>query len=167
MYINTEILETTTRRQIKQAHPNISLPRSPTDAQLAPLGYAILHPTPRPEGDVVTQGEPEQGEDGLWYQTWEVRDFTEEELEELRQAAIPDSVTRRQAKQQLVLAGLLDQVQPAIDAIEDDTERTLMQIYWDDSAFFEREHPQLVALGHGLGLSDVEMDDLFIAAAER
>jgi hypothetical protein len=37
--------------------------------------------------------------------------------------AVPASVTRRQAKQALALAGLLDQVQPAIDAIEDPVTR--------------------------------------------
>lgn len=62
---------------------NVSLPRNPSDADLARLGYARIHPTPRPTGDVVTQGQPEQ-RDGKWYQTWIVREFTAEELEQRR-----------------------------------------------------------------------------------
>jgi len=89
MYINTETFETRLLRQIRQAHPNVSLARNPTDEQLAPLGYAALHPTERPTGDVVTENTPEQGEDGKWYQTWEVRDFTPvEAAEALEQAKV-------------------------------------------------------------------------------
>lgn len=81
MYISLSNLSRCTVQHIKEAHPNVSLPRNPTDAQLAPLGYAILHPTERPEGDVVTEGTPEKGQDGAWYQSWEFRDFTPEEME--------------------------------------------------------------------------------------
>ena len=68
--------------QLKESKPNISLPRNPSDETLAALGYARIHPTPRPSGDVVTQGQPEQREDGKWYQTWDVRSYTAEELAE-------------------------------------------------------------------------------------
>lgn len=78
---------------------------------------------------------------------------------------IPQAITRRQAKQQLLIAGLLDQVQPALDAIENETERAMMQIYWDDSQEFYREHPQLIALATGpLGLTESQLDELFISA---
>lgn len=72
---------------VRGANPNVSLPRNPTDEHLNPLGYAVLHPTEPPEGDVVTEGTPEQGEDGKWYQTWEVRDFTAEETAEALEQA--------------------------------------------------------------------------------
>ena len=80
---------------------------------------------------------------------------------------IPQTVTKRQAKQQLLLAGLLDSVKPAIDAIPDATERALVQIYWDDSQEFERQHPVLIELALGaLGLTDEQLDQLFIAASQ-
>ena len=66
---------------IRRTHPNISLPRNPSDETLTALGYARIHSTPRPTGDVVTQSQPEE-RDGKWYQTWEVRDYTEDELED-------------------------------------------------------------------------------------
>lgn len=87
----------------------------------------------------------------------------EEELVQWRQSA---SVTRRQAKQQLLIAGHLTNVQPAIDDIEDSTERALVQIYWDDATVFERAHPNLINLGNALGLTDEQIDQLFVDAAK-
>ena len=80
--------------------------------------------------------------------------------------AVPASVTRRQAKQALLLNGLLSNVQPAIDAIPDPTQRAMIQIEWDDSQVFERSRPALVALGSALGLSSAQLDSLFITAAQ-
>lgn len=68
-------------RRIRAVYPSTSLPRRLSDTLLRDHGYVELHPTPRPSGDVVTQGQPEQ-RDGQWYQTWEVRDFTQEEQAE-------------------------------------------------------------------------------------
>lgn len=79
--------------------------------------------------------------------------------------AIPQSVTRRQAKQALSISGFLDQVQPAIDAIADPLQRSLMQIEWDDSQEFLRDRPQLIQLATALGLTDEQIDELFILAA--
>lgn len=81
------------------------------------------------------------------------------------QSRVPLSVTRRQAKQALLLAGLLNNVQPAINAITDDTQRALIQIEWDDSQTFERYRPALIALGSGLGLTSEQLDQLFITAS--
>lgn len=77
----------------------------------------------------------------------------------------PMTVTRRQARQALLLAGKLDLVQPAIDAIPDATQRGLMQIEWDDSQEFERNRPSLIAIGGAIGLDDAGIDALFVQAA--
>lgn len=78
---------------------------------------------------------------------------------------IPQSVTRRQARQALLLAGLLSSVQAAIDGIADPIQRGLAQIEWDDSQAFERERPLLIALATALGLDSAELDQLFMTAA--
>jgi len=82
--------------------------------------------------------------------------------------AVPRVVTRRQARQALVLAGIsFASVQAAIDAIEDPTQRALMQIEWDDSQEFHRDRPQLISLAKGaLGMTDEQLDQLFISAAQ-
>ena len=94
---------------------------------------------------------------------------SQEEIEELGDVVkilIPESITKRQAKQQLLLEGKLGQVQEVIDSIADETERMMAQLYWDDSTEFERNHPTLVELGTALGLTEAELDMMFINASK-
>lgn len=79
--------------------------------------------------------------------------------------AVPKSVTRRQAREALLNIGLLDDVEMVIGSIEDATERKRAEIYWLDSATFERAHPMLAQIAGAVGLTDAEIDDLFITAA--
>ncbi len=79
---------------------------------------------------------------------------------------VPPAVTRRQARQHLLIAGLLPAVEPAIAAIADDMTRQMVQIYWEDSTAFERNNPYLIQLASALGLDDNALDDAFIAAAK-
>ena len=78
---------------------------------------------------------------------------------------VPQSVTRAQAKLALLQAGLLGSIQPAIDAISDATQRTASQIEWDDRLTFERSNGTLVTMATALGMTDAQIDALFIAAA--
>lgn len=77
---------------------------------------------------------------------------------------VPQSVTRRQARQALRLANKLHLVQPAIDAIADDLQRGLMQDEWDESLTFERQRPSLIELAEAIGLNADDLDALFITA---
>ena len=79
--------------------------------------------------------------------------------------AVPETVTRRQAKQALAINGKLSLVQPAIDAIPDPAQRTLMQIEWDDSQEFQRSRASLIAIGTAIGLDSAGIDGLFTLAA--
>lgn len=78
---------------------------------------------------------------------------------------VPRSVTKRQARQALLLAGLLDLVQPAIDAIPNETARRMAQIEWDDSQEYQRDRPVLIVLATQLGLTSGDLDQLFHTAA--
>ena len=94
---------------------------------------------------------------------------SQEEIEELGDVVkilIPESVTKRQAKQQLLLDGKLNQVQEVIDSIYDETERMMAQLYWDESTEFERKHPTLTEIGAALGLTEAELDMMFINASK-
>ena len=101
-----------------------------------------------------------------------LRDATPEEIAEIeaRTAAvampvIPQTVTRRQARQALLLAGLLDNVPAAIRQIPDPTARRLAQIEWEDSLEFVRSRPLVVQIGAALGLDGAALDQLFVTAA--
>lgn len=102
--------------------------------------------------------------------TREVIDWTQEEIDvhlaNERKAQVPDSVTKRQGRQQMIILGVLDQVQTAIDAISDPIQRALMQSYWDDSNYYDRHHPQMIALGGQIGFSEEDLDNAFIAASK-
>ncbi len=107
-----------------------------------------------------------QRADQPWLRGWDVIALTPEEIEAAQKARVPRSVTRRQARQALLLAGLLDNVQPAINAIPDPVQRGMAQIEWDDSQQFERERPLLITLATALGLGAEALDNLFIQAAQ-
>lgn len=77
---------------------------------------------------------------------------------------VPDSITMRQARRCLRLRGLLDAVQPAIDSLPD-PDREDAQIDWDYSATVERDRGFVLQVAQALGLSDQQLDELFIEAA--
>ena len=74
-------------------------------------------------------------------------------------------VTMRQARRALLAAGLLDQVDAAIAAIADATERRQAEIDWEYATTVERLRPWVQTLGAALGLSAEDLDALFEQAA--
>ena len=77
---------------------------------------------------------------------------------------IPQSVTMRQARLALLGAGLLDDVDTAIAAIPDPVQRKAAQIEWEYANTVERQSAFVQQLAAGLGMTDAQLDDLFIAA---
>lgn len=77
---------------------------------------------------------------------------------------VPQQVTMRQARLALLAAGLLSQVDAAIDALPSPN-KDAARIEWDYSATVERTWPLVAMLGAALGLDDTALDDLFITAA--
>lgn len=78
---------------------------------------------------------------------------------------VPSSITMRQARLCLHRHGLLASVQPAIDALPE-PDRTAAQIEWDYSAAVERNRGFVVMIGQSLGLTETQLDELFIEAAQ-
>ena len=74
-------------------------------------------------------------------------------------------VTMRQARRALLDAGLLDQVDAAIAAIADATERRQAEIDWEYATTVERLWPWVQTLGAALGLTAEVLDALFEQAA--
>lgn len=77
---------------------------------------------------------------------------------------VPDSVTMRQARLALNSAGLLTQVEAAINALPEPS-RTEARIEWDFSSEVFRDRDFVKMLGTSLGLTSIQMDELFITAA--
>ena len=73
---------------------------------------------------------------------------------------VPASVSARQARLALLAAGLLDQVEAAVA-----TAGGSVRIEWEYATVNERASPLLAAIAGALGLTDAQVDALFIAAA--
>ena len=71
------------------------------------------------------------------------------------------TVTRFQARAALHQAGLLADVEAAVAASDDPT----VKLAWAESIEFPRGSPTIAALAVAIGLTDAEVDALFIAAA--
>jgi len=116
-------------------------------------GYAGAEP---PEGAVEVDSPPEDARDVFNGNAW---------VKYAPPVTVPQTVTRRQARQALFLAGLLDSVEPAIAAIPDVTQRRLAQIEWEDSLEFDRKRPLVIGIGTALGLTSAGIDELFTTAS--
>lgn len=79
--------------------------------------------------------------------------------------AIPQCVTRAQGKAALIGAGLWTQVLAYVDGIADPTQQALARVALDDTTEWRRDSPFLAAAATALGLTDQQLDDLFVAAA--
>lgn len=141
---------------VRAANPESSIPDGATFGDFVP--YADSVP---PSYDAATHELREVAPSkvgGVLTQRWEVAARA--------RPLVPASVTRRQARQALRLANLLNKVEPAIAEIADPVQRDLARIEWADSQAFERDRPLLIALASALGLDDDALDNLFIQAAK-
>jgi hypothetical protein len=74
---------------------------------------------------------------------------------------IPQSVTMRQARLALLQGGLLQSITDNIAAGTDEP----MKIEWSYATTVDRDWTSLVALATSMGLTDTQLDDLFVLAA--
>ncbi|MFI0472230.1 hypothetical protein ACGLWX_05840 [Halomonas sp. HMF6819] len=128
-----------------------------------------VEPAPQPGYDPQTQevqqGQLEQDTDGNWHQTWSVRDLTQEEIDARNHVPVPASITPRQARLELLNEGLLSQVDAAINSLDSpDKERAAIE--WEFAEVIERDSPWINDIGEALGLTQEQIDEMFIAAAQ-
>lgn len=74
---------------------------------------------------------------------------------------VPQSVSRFQALAALSNAGLLTQAQNAVNA----STNPLVPLAWNNAQTFDRNSATVATLGPALGLTDAQIDSLFIAAS--
>lgn len=77
--------------------------------------------------------------------------------------SIPQSVTRFQALAILAAGGYLDTVRTYINTLDP---YNVQRLAWENAADWERTSPTLNALAAMLGLTDAQVDDLFVAASQ-
>lgn len=113
-----------------------------------------------PEGYIVDNADWTSDEFGIATWTWDCIPAPEEPVE------VPQEVTRRQFRIALVLAGIdLDDITATLNSIEDETERAIALIEWQDALTFKRDHPLIISFAPLFNLSEEDLDNLFISAA--
>lgn len=91
---------------------------------------------------------------------------TEEELAAAKKASVPETVSRRQLRLALAFAEFdLSQIDQQINGLPEPN-RTFALIAWNDAVVFERNDVLLNQLAGQLGLSEDNLDDLFINASK-
>jgi len=80
--------------------------------------------------------------------------------------SIPQSVSMRQGRLALLGAGMLEMIDAAIAAIEDPVMRQAATIEWQYANTIERNSAFVQQMVAGLGLTDAQMDALFVEAAK-
>ena len=159
--------------QIRGAFSNVSFPSPITDADVLPFGFEPYATAAKPAFDALTQKVEEAAPiklDGTWVQQWAVielyatqfeRDAViAADVEAKRIAAIPQQVTMRQARLALLGAGLLDTVETAIVAAG-----PAAKIEWDYATEVQRASGLVPAMAIALGMTEAQIDALFVTAA--
>lgn len=78
---------------------------------------------------------------------------------------VPQQVTRAQGKAALIQADLWDAVESYVDNISDPTENALALVALNDTTHWNRTSPFLNDAAAALGLTEQQLDDLFVQAA--
>ena len=138
---------------IREAHPNISIPDG---ADLRDIGYERVYPaltTPITTGSEVLVSKPPEKVDGIWREVFVV---------EMVPVSVPQQVTMRQARLELLSRGLLDDVEAMIAAAGREA-----QIEWEYASLVERGNLVIAGVQQQQGFTDAQIDDLFREAAKR
>lgn len=101
---------------------------------------------------------------GNWIYDWDIVPKSQEQMDAEFKATVPLKVTMRQARKALVLAGKLDTVNAVIDSLPS-PQRELAKIEWEYSQEVQRTWPLVAQLTGALGMTERQMDELFIHGA--
>jgi hypothetical protein len=145
-------------KQLRIDNPNVSFPSDPSNEILLEYNVFPVVEGARPDFDIVTTG-PIELIDGVWTQTYTGRDLTPEEKRE------DMVVSPRQARLALNAAGLLASVDAAIAAM-DEPEKTVVTLEWEYATEIQRLSSWVISMGIALGLTETELDNLFIVAKD-
>jgi hypothetical protein len=164
-YINQDTFDyPVSAAQIIAAHPNTSfpIPFEPPDNFF--WVSEVLPPSFNSLTQKVSELSPEFV-DTTWRQRWLVVPLSVSEIAAAAAALVPISVTRVQARMALAEAGLLLQVDGAVNAMTGLTGE-FAKIKWFDATQIDRGDPLVNQMGALLNKNPGQMDALFVRAAQ-
>ena len=119
-----------------------------------------------PEYDTATEKLIDDGTeiiDNKIYTKYAIVALTTQELEDKRLASIPQILSMRQAKLALLDKGLLSSVNTAIANSTDE----VLKIEWEYADEIRRDWVSLNIMAESLGMTQLDIDDLFILGATK
>lgn len=151
---NSEVLAFPyTDRDLRRDNRNVSFPADLDDETRAEYQMVPVIPAEIPEGK-ISLGSTAQWIEGAWRQVHDLADMP-----------VPAVVSMRQARLALLGAGLLGAVESGIDGLPE-PDRSAARIEWEYATELRRDHPLIASLAQQLGLSEQQVDGLFIAASQ-
>ena len=165
MYINKKTNELIEDNEVRLMFANISFPNGVLDEiflaenDIAKVEYGAI-PVVDDWTQKVEQDSVATLENGVYTIKYKVVDKTEAEKVEYRKGQVPKSITPLQSKLQLLEVGLLDDVDVMIA-----TDRKV-QLYWEYASVIERDNDVLLLMAGQLGLTEDQLDELFINASK-
>lgn len=114
--------------------------------------------------ETTTPGAPRANWTGIPGAEWQMLPYAAPVID-TPPVVVPERVTMRQGRDALILAGLDEAVDAAIDAIQNPIARKRARNAWMNSNEFERNNGFIAQLGPAIGLTDAQIDQLFITAA--
>lgn len=147
-----------TLTDLKRDNREVSFPSDMSNLDTSDWHCYPVQDTPLPEapGKIAERIMPVQI-DGVWQERWTLIDAPA--------SPVPEAVQMAQARLALLDANLLSQVDAAIDAIPDPTQREASRIEWEYRTEVYRNSQLVLSLGAALGLTDNQIDELFRQAA--
>ncbi len=123
--------------------------------------YAMVYNSERPQYDKITQMCVEVHPmlvGGVYFRKYEVKDKSASQIATERKALVPTQITPRQLRLQLLAIGLLDDVETLC------AEDRAMSIWFEYSLDFQRSNPMVDTMALQLGLTQDDLDTIFIEA---
>lgn len=139
------------------------------DGKAEPFGVVPVTFVAAPAYDPATHTAVRDGCEqigGEWRYKWRVDALTPEQIEAAYKATIPQQVTMRQARLALLGAGLLAGVDAAIESLPEPS-KSEAKIEWEYAAVVQRNSGLVPAMGAALGMTEAQLDALFVWAAAR
>jgi len=175
--INTVTKQVITESEFRAARANTSF--GPV-INFKDYGYEVVFPAPSPtvtDLQVAVEVAPVKTSKGHYEQTWAIQDKfkdivvdgvtttkAEQETAYLaakKKALVPASVTMRQARLALLAADLLDDVDVMIQSIG-----RAAAITWEFATEVQRTNELIAAVQEAKGLTEEQIDDMFIEASK-
>jgi hypothetical protein len=156
MYYHPETQQTKNIYELGQVFPNMSLGVNP---DLTEYGWFKVKENPQPVHDESTETIYYEVQFiGTQYETvWVIRPLTSEELK----SRVPYVITMRQARIILERENLLDDIDALVATLDREA-----QITWEYSTEVQRNHPLVAAVQQLKGLTESQLDNMFISASK-